>query len=120
MSNDSVKKIHLNDKGFIAFDVIPGKKYKWMMHESQEWFDKAKKIQGSDWYWNDPHIDVEYVFDSFGFRNHKELEEIVFRTCKQRHNYCCCCCCCSEEKKRIFLFYYVLNVNNHRLDNKLD
>ena len=72
MSNDSVKKLHLNDKGFIAFDVIPEKKYKWMMHESQEWFDKAKKIQGPDWHWNNAKP-VEYVFDSFGFRNDKEL-----------------------------------------------
>lgn len=75
MSNDSVKKLHLNDKGFIAFDVTPGKKYKWMMHESQEWFDKAKKIQGPDWHWSTAKP-VEYVFDSFGFRNDKELEEI--------------------------------------------
>ena len=66
MNNDSVKKLHLNDKGFIAFDVTPGKKYKWMMHESQEWFDKAKKIQGPDWHWNNAKP-VEYGFDSFGF-----------------------------------------------------
>lgn len=73
---DTVKKYHLNDQGFIAYDVTPGQSYKYVLHESKEWVEKAQQIQGPDWYYSKHSDSIEYKFDSFGFRNDVELEEV--------------------------------------------
>ncbi len=66
----------LGNHGCISFDVQPGLPYKWLLHESPHWFERAKRVQGPDWYWSGDVEPIEYIFDDLGFRNKKSIEEI--------------------------------------------
>jgi len=74
--NDRLHEIALGDHGFISYRAKPGHKYKWLFHETQTWFERAKLIQGKDWIWNNCDSDINYIFNSDGFREEKELEEV--------------------------------------------
>ena len=74
--NDRIFEIALGDHGFISFRARPGHKYKWAMHETPAWFEKAKMVQGKDWLWNNCDSDINYIFNSHGFREEKEIEEV--------------------------------------------
>jgi len=74
--NDRIIELALGDHGCISFRARPGHKYKWMLHETPAWFEKAKMVQGKDWLWNNCNSDINYIFNSLGFREEKELEEV--------------------------------------------
>ena len=48
--NDRIIELALGDHGLISFRAKPGHKYKWMLHETPTWFEKAKMVQGKDWF----------------------------------------------------------------------
>ena len=63
--------------GLVSIQAEEGLEYKWMLHESKEWLEKAKVIQGSDWEWSKEDAPkVSYKFDYLGFRNDKSIKEI--------------------------------------------
>ena len=66
----------LGKHGCISFDVQAGLPYKWLLHESPHWFERAKRVQGPDWYWSGDVEPIEYIFDDLGFRNKKSIQEI--------------------------------------------
>jgi|GEM_PF-4079097 len=66
----------LGKHGCISFAARSGVRYKWMLHESEQWFNRAKQVQGPEWYWSGDVEPIEYVFDTLGFRNNKEIDEV--------------------------------------------
>ena len=71
-----LRQTRLGDHGCISFASYPDIKYKWMLHESKEWFARAKRVQGPDWYWSGDVEPIEYNLDSLGFRNDIDIHDI--------------------------------------------
>ena len=65
-----VRKLKLGYHGLISFDVEPNVPYKYMLHESKQWVDHAQKLHPREL------EEIDYTFDSLGFRNNKEIEEV--------------------------------------------
>ena len=62
--NDRIIELALGDHSLISFRAKPGHKYKWMLHETPTWFEKAKMVQGKDWFWSTGNSDINYIFNS--------------------------------------------------------
>jgi len=76
-SNKRCSKITLGEHGLISYQATPGEEYKWLLHESFEWFSKAKEKHGPTWKYYDNDTDpISYKFDSLGFRSDYELADV--------------------------------------------
>lgn len=77
MNNTPLQKITLGKHGLISYHAVPGEEYKWLLHESYEWFMKAREKHGPTWKYYDNDTDpVTYRFDSLGFRSDYEMADL--------------------------------------------
>ena len=77
MNNVPLQKITLGKHGLISYQANPNQVYKWLLHESYDWFMKAREKYGPTWKYYDNNTDpVTYEFDSLGFRSDHELEDL--------------------------------------------
>ena len=77
MNNVPLQKITLGKHGLISYQANPDQEYRWMLHESYEWFMKAREIHGPEWKYYDESSDpISYNFDSLGFRSDHEVADL--------------------------------------------
>jgi len=77
MNNVPLHKITLGKHGLISYQADPNEEYKWLLHESFEWFSGARDKYGPTWKYYDNDTDpVSYKFDSLGFRSDYEVADL--------------------------------------------
>jgi len=77
MNNNPVQRVALGKHGLISYQADPKEEYRWLLHESYDWFTKAREIHGPEWkYYDDDDDPVTYKFDSLGFRSDYEVEDL--------------------------------------------
>jgi|TARA_B100001146_G_scaffold224614_1_gene243200 hypothetical protein len=77
MNNVPLQKITLGNHGLISYQADPTQKYKWLLHESFDWFSKAREKYGPTWKYYDNDTDpITYEFDSLGFRSDYEIADL--------------------------------------------
>jgi len=77
MNNVPLQKITLGKHGLISYQANQHQVYKWLLHESFDWFRKAREKYGPTWkYYNNELDPVTYEFDSLGFRSDHEVADL--------------------------------------------
>ena len=77
MNNTPLAKITLGEHGLISYQAIPNEEYKWLLHESFDWFNTTREKYGPTWKYYDNDTDpISYRFDSLGFRSDYEVADL--------------------------------------------
>ena len=77
MNNTPLQKITLGKHGLISYQADPNEEYRWLLHESFDWFRKAREKHGPTWkYYDEGYDPVTYKFDSLGFRSDYEMADL--------------------------------------------
>ena len=77
MNNTPLQKITLGKHGLISYQADPNEEYRWLLHESYDWFRKAREKHGPTWkYYDEGYDPVTYKFDSLGFRSDYEMADL--------------------------------------------
>ena len=77
MNNTPLQKITLGKHGLISYQADPDQEYRWLLHESFDWFRKAREKHGPTWkYYDEGYDPVTYKFDSLGFRSDYEMADL--------------------------------------------